>query len=177
MRGFVSSGMPRRGGRDESGAGKAPPRTDEHVAPPRYGSISCPHSVRARRLEGRVKNLTHLSWLLAFQDVWFKLRAPGESLARCEEVHAIACLTDQNPSTLAIRAGGIMGNHLAPTVMQEHCDGQGTDRAAQCRRTVWIAGWLFTIGLNLTFWKGVLAIIVWPSHVGVWVSTLFSSGS
>jgi hypothetical protein len=41
-----------------------------------------------------------------------------------------------------------------------------------------MAGWLFTIGfLNLTFWKGVLAIVVWPYYVGVWVSTLLSSGS
>jgi hypothetical protein len=43
---------------------------------------------------------------------------------------------------------------------------------------LWIAGWLFTIGfLNLTFWKGVLAVVVWPYYVGVWVSTLLSSGS
>ena len=43
---------------------------------------------------------------------------------------------------------------------------------------LWIAGWLFTIGfLNLTFWKGVLAIVVWPYYVGVWGSTLLSSGS
>jgi hypothetical protein len=43
---------------------------------------------------------------------------------------------------------------------------------------LWAAGWLFTIGfLKLTFWKGVLAIVVWPYYVGVWVSTLLSSGS
>lgn len=42
----------------------------------------------------------------------------------------------------------------------------------------WICGWLFTIGfLKLTFWKGVLAIVVWPYYVGVWVSTLLSSGA
>ena len=28
---------------------------------------------------------------------------------------------------------------------------------------IWLVGWLFTIGyLKLTFWKGVLALIVWP---------------
>ena len=43
---------------------------------------------------------------------------------------------------------------------------------------LWIAGWLFTIGfLKLTFWQGVLALVVWPYYVGVWVSTLLSSGS
>ncbi len=37
----------------------------------------------------------------------------------------------------------------------------------------WIAAWLFTIGfLHLTFWKGVLAVIVWPYYFGVYVSAL-----
>jgi len=32
----------------------------------------------------------------------------------------------------------------------------------------WIAGWLFTIGyLELAFWKGVLAILIWPYYIGV----------
>ncbi len=32
----------------------------------------------------------------------------------------------------------------------------------------WCAGWLFTIGyLKLTFWQGVLAIILWPYDLGV----------
>ena len=32
---------------------------------------------------------------------------------------------------------------------------------------LWAAGWLFTIGyLQLTFWKGVLAIIIWPYYIG-----------
>jgi hypothetical protein len=32
---------------------------------------------------------------------------------------------------------------------------------------LWCAGWLFTIGyLKLTFWKGVLAIIIWPYYIG-----------
>ncbi len=34
--------------------------------------------------------------------------------------------------------------------------------------TVWFAGWLFTLGyLHLTFWKGVLAIVLWPYYLGV----------
>ena len=33
---------------------------------------------------------------------------------------------------------------------------------------VWAAAWLFTIGfLHLTFWKGVLAIVLWPYYLGV----------
>jgi hypothetical protein len=32
---------------------------------------------------------------------------------------------------------------------------------------LWFAGWLFTIGfLDLTFWRGVLAIVVWPFFLG-----------
>jgi len=36
---------------------------------------------------------------------------------------------------------------------------------------LWIIGWLFTIGfLKLTFWKAVLAIIIWPYFIGVALS-------
>ncbi len=32
---------------------------------------------------------------------------------------------------------------------------------------LWLAGWLFTIGyLDLSFWRGVLAIILWPYFIG-----------
>lgn len=32
---------------------------------------------------------------------------------------------------------------------------------------LWCAGWLFTIGyLDLSFWKGVFAIVVWPYFIG-----------
>ena len=31
----------------------------------------------------------------------------------------------------------------------------------------WFAGWLFTLGyLGLGFWKGVLALVVWPYFLG-----------
>ena len=34
--------------------------------------------------------------------------------------------------------------------------------------SLWFIGWLFTIGfLKLAFWKGVLALIVWPYYLGV----------
>jgi hypothetical protein len=33
---------------------------------------------------------------------------------------------------------------------------------------IWFIGWLFTIGfLKLSFWTGVLAIIIWPYYLGV----------
>jgi hypothetical protein len=32
---------------------------------------------------------------------------------------------------------------------------------------LWLGGWLFTIGfLHLTFWKGVLAIVLWTYYLG-----------
>ena len=32
---------------------------------------------------------------------------------------------------------------------------------------LWFIGWLFTIGFaNLTFWKAVLALIIWPFYLG-----------
>ncbi len=38
---------------------------------------------------------------------------------------------------------------------------------------LWFAAWLFTIGyLRLSFWKGVLAIVVWPYYIGAHVSAL-----
>jgi hypothetical protein len=38
---------------------------------------------------------------------------------------------------------------------------------------LWIAAWLFTIGyLSLTFWKGVLATVLWPYYLGVHATTL-----
>ncbi len=33
--------------------------------------------------------------------------------------------------------------------------------------SLWAIGWLFTIGyLKLNFWRGVLAIIIWPYYLG-----------
>jgi len=38
----------------------------------------------------------------------------------------------------------------------------------------WAIGWLFTIGfLHLAFWKGVLAIVLWPYYIGVFVAAQF----
>jgi uncharacterized membrane protein len=36
---------------------------------------------------------------------------------------------------------------------------------------LWFAAWLFTIGfLRLSFWKGVLAIVIWPYYIGIHAS-------
>ncbi len=33
---------------------------------------------------------------------------------------------------------------------------------------LWLAAWLFTIGyLHLSFWQGVVAILIWPYFLGV----------
>lgn len=41
-------------------------------------------------------------------------------------------------------------------------------QAQPCFGLAWGAGWLFTIGfLHLTFWRAVLAIVVWPYYLGV----------
>lgn len=33
---------------------------------------------------------------------------------------------------------------------------------------LWLAGWLFTLGyLDLSFWRGVLALFIWPYYLGV----------
>jgi hypothetical protein len=33
--------------------------------------------------------------------------------------------------------------------------------------SLWFAGWLFTIGyLHLPFWKGAVAIVLWPYYIG-----------
>lgn len=38
---------------------------------------------------------------------------------------------------------------------------------------VWFIGWLFTIGfLKVTFFKGLLALIIWPYYLGSYFSAL-----
>jgi hypothetical protein len=41
---------------------------------------------------------------------------------------------------------------------------------------LWLAGWLFTIGfLQLTFWRGLFALFIWPYYLGVMVSRFLAS--
>ncbi len=38
--------------------------------------------------------------------------------------------------------------------------------------SLWVIGWLFSIGfLHLTFWKGMLAIVVWPYYLGAMLNS------
>ena len=38
---------------------------------------------------------------------------------------------------------------------------------------LWFAGWLFTIGfLHLSFWKGLLGLVVWPYFIGSQIATV-----
>ena len=38
---------------------------------------------------------------------------------------------------------------------------------------LWVVGWLFTVGyLQLPFWKGLLATLLWPYYLGLTVSSL-----
>lgn len=42
----------------------------------------------------------------------------------------------------------------------------------------WFGAWLFTLGfLHLPFWKGVLAILLWPYYLGTTFSTLLQQGA
>jgi hypothetical protein len=37
----------------------------------------------------------------------------------------------------------------------------------------WFAGWLFTIGfLHLSFGMGILALLLWPYYIGLYISAL-----
>ncbi|MEK7176861.1 MAG: hypothetical protein AAB719_00985 [Patescibacteria group bacterium] len=37
----------------------------------------------------------------------------------------------------------------------------------QACSAIWMIGWIFSIGyLHLPFWKGVLALFIWPYYVG-----------
>ena len=39
---------------------------------------------------------------------------------------------------------------------------------------LWFGAWLFTIGfLKLSFWQGVLALVVWPYYLGVALAPLW----
>jgi hypothetical protein len=41
-----------------------------------------------------------------------------------------------------------------------------------CGGMLWFAAWLFTLGfLNLTFWRGVLALLLWPYYLGGMLGT------
>jgi hypothetical protein len=59
------------------------------------------------------------------------------------------------------------------TSMMDGEKGKARVHSQPCLGLAWIGGWLFSIGfLHLTFWKGVLAILLWPYYLGVHFSAL-----
>ena len=43
-----------------------------------------------------------------------------------------------------------------------------SNHSAPLMGSLWFIGWLFTVGfLRLAFWKGALALVVWPYYLGV----------
>ena len=41
---------------------------------------------------------------------------------------------------------------------------------------IWFIGWLFTIGFfKLSFFKGLLALIVWPYYIGEFLSKIITN--
>ena len=84
---------------------------------------------------------------------------------------------------LSRRAGKI--THVGPRSRESTDVRAGTARAIQTGMeririeqhsstgTLWALGWRFTIGyLHLTFWKGVLALLLWPYYLGLTFSAL-----
>ncbi len=46
---------------------------------------------------------------------------------------------------------------------------------ASCCAPIWFVGWLFTIGfIQASFWKAVLAFLVWPYFLGSAIASLLS---
>ena len=66
------------------------------------------------------------------------------------------------------------------TTVRDGSKGEGKARTDRIRieqhggwGMLWLAGWLFSIGfLNLGFWKGFLALLVWPYFIGTTVAAL-----
>ena len=41
---------------------------------------------------------------------------------------------------------------------------------------LWVMGWFFTIGfLRLDFWRGVLAVLLWPYYIGARLSPMLDA--
>jgi hypothetical protein len=43
---------------------------------------------------------------------------------------------------------------------------------------LWFAAWLFTLGyLKLSFWNGVLALVLWPYYLGEYFSPFITAAA
>ena len=48
----------------------------------------------------------------------------------------------------------------------EKCDSNAAKSASLCG-PIWYIGWLFTVAFaGLSFWKAVLALLIWPYYLG-----------
>ena len=62
-----------------------------------------------------------------------------------------------------------IGRQKRGTTMAENAPSRFRASAAM----LWFAGWLFTLGfLELGFWKGLIAVIIWPYYIGTWAAAL-----
>lgn len=58
----------------------------------------------------------------------------------------------------------------------KNCGGKQNIACQSALGGLWAAGWLFTIGfLHLAFWKGALALLLWPYFLGVEISLIVRS--
>jgi hypothetical protein len=70
-------------------------------------------------------------------------------------------MSDQPAGSVAATSGN--GGNVEKIKIEQH----------SLAGTLWFALWLFTIGfLHLTFWQGILAIVLWPYDIGVRFSSL-----
>jgi len=61
------------------------------------------------------------------------------------------------------------------TFKEDKMSGEKTKVSVDVMGPIWIIGWFFTLGfLQLSFWKGVLAILLWPYYLGDYFSKFVS---
>jgi hypothetical protein len=90
-------------------------------------------------------------------------RAPSDARNGNPSVEVAASAHGVPSDTL----GGRWGDHLEGGAGMAEGKCRGACSAGACG-SIWAIGWLFTIGyLQLTFWRGVLAIVIWPYYLGV----------
>jgi len=61
------------------------------------------------------------------------------------------------------------------TLKEDKMSSEKTKVSVDVMGPLWIIGWFFTLGfLQLSFWKGVLAILLWPYYLGDYFSKFVS---
>jgi hypothetical protein len=90
---------------------------------------------------------------------------PARHVDRCTDDYATSRPDTPDEPGIAARSAGYAkvrpangSGHMEKIKIEQH----------SFSGSLWFAAWLFTIGfLHLTFWKGVLAIILWPYYLGL----------